>query len=308
MILETRQLQFFSTVAHDRHFSRAAERLNLAQPYLSQQIRKLERQLGTTLLTRTTRSVSLTAAGVRLLEESDRVLEELDSIGKEVQLIGAGFKGLLRLGFTGSTTYGVMPQIVRRTSAEVPLLKLSVSGEMVTPQLIGRLLERSIDIALLRGGVQESGLASEVVGKEVCTLAVPSGSTLDVAEPIDATELREHALVGYPVNSVMSETTTAFLAEHSARPNYSIRASETSTLMSLVASGLGAAVIPLTATSIGIPGVRFRKIDQSPQTELTLVWREGEDNPSIGRMRRIIADIVSDNVDDPTIEGEENQP
>ncbi|RAD05668.1 LysR family transcriptional regulator, partial [Burkholderia multivorans] len=101
--METRQLQYFATVAEERHFGRAAERLNLAQPYLSQQIRKLERQLDTSLLNRTTRSVSLTEAGKHLLDEARRVLADLEALGTEVRLIGDGLQGPLRLGFTGST-------------------------------------------------------------------------------------------------------------------------------------------------------------------------------------------------------------
>lgn len=307
MKLETRQLEYFSMVARERHFGRAAERLKLAQPYLSQQIRKLERQLGTTLLNRTTRSVSLTDAGAHLLEEADRVLAHLDALGKEVQLIGAGLTGPLRLGFTGSTTYGIMPQVVRRTASAAPKLQLNVSGEMVTPRLVDRLLDRSIDIALLRGGTQAKGVSSSVIGSESSILAVPSDSLLDAPGSITAAELGEHALVGYPEKSTMSEMTAEFLGRAGSRPDYSVRASETSTLMSLVAAGLGAAIVPHTATALGIPGVRFRSIDEAPRTDLTVVWRSDEETRTIVRMIEIITEVVGENIDDPTAE-EKEQP
>ena len=298
MMLETRQLQYFATVAEERHFGKAAERLKLAQPYLSQQIRKLERQLGTTLLNRTTRTVALTSAGSHLLEQARRVLSELDTLGTEVQLIGAGLKGPLRLGFTGSTTYGVMPQVVRRTAMAAPNLQLGVSGEMTTPRLVTQLLERSIDIALLRYSYPMKGLSYQVLGHETCILAVPTGSPLDDLESITAAELAETALVGYPENSVVSAVTMTFLSEQSASPDYSIRASETSTLMSLVAAGLGPAIVPRTATALEIPGVHFREITEAPRTALALAWRTNEETQTVTRMTRIIAEVVSDVIEE----------
>lgn len=306
MMLETRQLQYFATVAEERHFGKAAERLKLAQPYLSQQIRKLERQLGTTLLNRTTRTVALTSAGSHLLEQARRVLSELDTLGTEVQLIGAGLKGPLRLGFTGSTTYGVMPQVVRRTAMAAPNLQLGVSGEMTTPRLVTQLLERSIDIALLRYSYPMKGLSYQVLGHETCILAVPTGSPLDDLESITAAELAETSLVGYPENSVVSAVTMTFLSEQSASPDYSIRASETSTLMSLVAAGLGPAIVPRTATALEIPGVHFREITEAPRTELALAWRTNEETQTVTRMTRIIAEVVSDVIEEKAAEPAES--
>lgn len=299
MMIETRQLQYFATVAEERHFGRAAERLNLAQPYLSQQIRKLERQLDTTLLNRTTRSVSLTEAGKHLLDEARRVLADLEALGTEVRLIGDGLQGPLRFGFTGSTTYGIMPQVVRRTASAAPALRLTVSGEMITPRLITRLLDHTIDIALLRSNSRIPGLTYASLGFESCVLAVPSDSPLADHETVPAAEVGAHALVGYPENSVMAAATQRHLSAHSAHPEYTVRASETSTLMSLVAAGLGAAVIPRTATALGLPGVLFRELSDAPRTELALAWRKDEDTAAIARMSDIIAEVVADVIDDP---------
>lgn len=308
MMLETRQLQYFATVAEERHFGKAAEILKLAQPYLSQQIRKLERQLGTTLLNRTTRTVSLTSAGNHLLTEGRRVLAELDALGSEVQLIGAGLKGPLRLGFTGSTTYGVMPQVVRRTATAAPLLQLSVSGEMITPRLVSQLLERSIDIALLRSSTPKKGLSYEVIGNEPCILAVPTGSPVLDLEAITVVDLADHSLLGYPENSVMSATTASFLTAQSSAPRYSIRASETSTLMSLVAAGLGAAIVPRTSAALEIHGVHFREIADGPSTELAVAWRTNEKTQAVTRMARIIAEVVAEVNDATPAEPKETAP
>lgn len=308
MMLETRQLQYFATVAEERHFGKAAEILKLAQPYLSQQIRKLERQLGTTLLNRTTRTVSLTSAGNHLLTEGRRVLAELDALGSEVQLIGAGLKGPLRLGFTGSTTYGVMPQVVRRTATAAPLLQLSVSGEMITPRLVSQLLERSIDIALLRSSTPKKGLSYEVIGNEPCILAVPTGSPVLDLEAITVVDLADHSLLGYPENSVMSATTASFLTAQSSAPRYSIRASETSTLMSLVAAGLGAAIVPRTSAALEIHGVHFREIADGPSTELAVAWRTNEKTQAVTRMARIIAEEVAEVNDATPAEPKETAP
>ena len=202
------------------------------------------------------------------------------------------------MGFTGSTTYGVMPQVVRRAAMAAPNLQLGVSGEMTTPRLVSQLLERSIDIALLRYGSPMKGLSYQVLGDETCILAVPTGSPLDDLESITAAELAETALVGYPENSVVSAVTTGFLSEQSASPDYSIRASETSTLMSLVAAGLGPAIVPRTATALEIPGVHFREITEAPRTELALAWRTNEETQTVTRMARIITEVVSDVIDE----------
>ncbi|MCM1013013.1 MULTISPECIES: LysR substrate-binding domain-containing protein [unclassified Brevibacterium] len=301
MMLETRQLQYFAMVARERHFGRAAERLSLAQPYLSQQIRKLERQLGTTLLHRTTRSVTVTPAGAHLLEEAERVLAELDTLGTEVGLIGSGLQGPLRLGFTGSTTYGVMPQVVRRTAALAPRLQLSVSGEMITPQLVTQLLDRTIDIALLRGTTPATGLLCQIIGSEPCIAALPSDSDLVDAEAITAADISGRVLVGYPETSVMSTTTANFLGAHRRTPDYAIRASQTSTLMSLIAAGLGMAVVPGTASALALPGVEFRPIVDAPCTELSLARRVDDDSRATERMTAIITEVVSAAIAEPAV-------
>ena len=118
MSIETRQLRYFVAVAEEHHFGRAAQRLLIAQPPLSQQIRVLERSLGTELLTRTTRKVELKPAGELLLERGRRILAELDALEDEVKKVGDGLQGSLRIGFTGSTTYGLMPRVVREASRE----------------------------------------------------------------------------------------------------------------------------------------------------------------------------------------------
>lgn len=121
--METRQLRYFIAVAEERHFGRAAVRLHMAQPPLSQQIRQLEDQLGTPLLVRTTRKVELTPAGQVLLDRGRVLLEELVKLESDVQQVGAGATGVLRVGFTGTATYRLMPIIVqsaRRKPSRAP--------------------------------------------------------------------------------------------------------------------------------------------------------------------------------------------
>jgi len=133
--MDIRQLNYFIAVAEERHFGRAAKRLHMAQPPLSQQIRQLEEQLGVRLLNRTTRRVELTAAGEELLNRGRQIVNAVGTLRADVYQVGQGAAGVLRVGFSGSATYGVMPPIVRRAKQALPGLSLELHGEMLTPAM-----------------------------------------------------------------------------------------------------------------------------------------------------------------------------
>ena len=148
--MEIRQLNYFIAVAEERHFGRAAKRLHMAQPPLSQQIRQLEDQLGVQLLNRTTRRVDLTAAGQLLLDRGRQIVNDVETLRADVYQVGKGATGVLRVGFSGSATYGVMPRIARLTKQVLPGLSLALNGEMLTPSMEAGLRNGTLDAALLR--------------------------------------------------------------------------------------------------------------------------------------------------------------
>lgn len=292
MSIETRQLRYFIAVAEERHFGNAADRLMMAQPPLSQQIKQFEKNLGTTLLTRSTRSVELTPAGELLLIRGRRILEELESIEASVRRVGEGLQGILRLGFTGTATYGIMPRVVRHAASSYPGLALDVTGEKLTPDLVEALESNRIDIAVLRPPVSSSSIEYSVVTQERVVAALPANSPLSTRGELVMSDLAPQDLIGYPSNSALSQDLAAAWHQLGVRPNYVQRVSETSTLLSLVAAGVGVALVPESATSIQIGGTVFLPVKDAPVLELAVAWRRTDVSPAVQRFIPFVSQLI----------------
>src|SRR6185312_1916440 len=176
--METRHLRYFVAVAEERHFGRAAERLHMAQPPLSQQIKQLEEQLGTPLLTRTTRRVDLTPAGEMFLAQ-------------DVRTVGEGATGVLRIGFTGTATYRLMPGIVASARERMPGLQLNVQGEMLTPEMEEALAEGRLDVAVLRPPVRSDAVELKFLEQDRLSVALPENHRLAARAELDLSELAD---------------------------------------------------------------------------------------------------------------------
>src|SRR4051794_26908875 len=137
--MELRHLRSFAALAEEPHFGRTAERLHLAQPALSQQIKQLERELGVELFTRTTRRVELTAAGARFAGHARAVLADVDRARDDMALLAAGRAGRVSVGFIGTATYDVLPRVARQVRRELPDVELEVRGELLSPRLVAGL-------------------------------------------------------------------------------------------------------------------------------------------------------------------------
>lgn len=275
-MIEVRQLRYFIAVAEERHFSRAAARLNMAQPPLSQQIRSLEAEVGAALFIRTTRKVELTGAGMLLLERGRRILEELETLENDVRLVSDGKKGVLRIGFTGSATYGLMPKIVRASGEKFPGFKLSIRGEMLTPQLVEELLEGRLDIAVLRPPVNSRDIEIAVVGRDRLILALPADSPLAGRTGLSLSDLAAEPFVGYTSDSTVARVVLEACRKSGFVPNTVQEAKETSTLLSLVAAGVGYALIPESARAFAIHGAVFRAMTNAPVVDIAVAWRAAD--------------------------------
>nr|BAD11151.1 putative LysR -type regulator [Arthrobacter sp. BA-5-17] len=262
--METRHLRYFVAVAEERHFGRAAARLHMAQPPLSQQIKQLEEQLGTQLLVRSTRKVELTAAGELLLERGRRILEDLDSLESDVSRVGAGIHGVLRVGFTGSATYRLMPQIVREAKEKMPGLLLNVQGEMLTPQLVAGLDDHSLDVAVLRPPVRSPSLQLKFLEHDELVVVLPDDSPLAEFGTLSLKQLADEPFVAYPMNSAVSGIFVDACRAAGFYPRIVQEAKETSTLLSFVAAGAGVALIPTTTRTFSIRGTVFRPLRDAP--------------------------------------------
>ncbi|GAB2756007.1 LysR substrate-binding domain-containing protein [Sinomonas soli] len=281
--METRHLRYFVAVAEERHFGRAAQRLHMAQPPLSQQIRQLEEQLGTQLFERTTRKVELTAAGQLLLDRGRRILQDLEELESDVAEVGAGAAGVLRIGLSGSATYRLLPALVAKARTHLPRLKLTVRGEMLTPQMALDLEEGRLDVAVLRPPVSSPELDLAPLEQDRLVAALPAGSPLAQRPELDLAELAEEAFVGYPSDSVVTRTFRQACRDEGFTPRVMQEAAETSTLLSLVAAGMGMALVPMESPAFAFAGIVFRPVRNAPSIDLAVAWRAGEQSPLVHR-------------------------
>jgi DNA-binding transcriptional LysR family regulator len=260
--VELRHLRYFRAVAEELHFGRAAERLHIAQPPLSHQIRQLERELGVELLTRSTRSVELTPAGQAYLERVVSILDAVSDAGEQAVRIASGIEGRLSIGCVGSATYSLLPELVRTLHTRLPDVEVRVRGEMLAPAQLSALLAGEIDLALLRPPVSTAGVSIETVRRDRLVVVLPEGHRLSERRQLRIDDLREEDFVVHAgrSRSVMNNLLITVCADAGFTPRIRHEVEETSTLVTMVAAGLGLAIAPHPTTALNIAGVCYRSM------------------------------------------------
>lgn len=292
--MELRQLTYFIAVAEERHFGRAAKRLHIAQPPLSQQIRQFEEQLGVKLFDRTTRRVDLTAAGALMLERGRSILNDVEALQADVYQVGQGATGVLHVGFSGASTYSVMPRIVRAAGTAYPGLTVDLHGEMLTPAMERGLLEHTLDAAILRPPVSSPEIDFRIINREPLVVALPAHSPLASDRPLSMVELTEQRFVTYPPESVMYRMTADLCREAGFQHRVSQMAQETSTILSFVAAGGGVALMPASVRSVQLRGVRYRELEDSPHAELAVAWRREDRSVLLSNFIQLVTELADE--------------
>src|SRR5258706_12118441 len=274
---DLRQLRHFVAVAERLHFGRAAAALHMSQPPLSRSIRDLEARVGATLLARTRRRVELTPEGARFLEEARRLLAQLEHAVLEVGHMAAG-GGRLRLGFVSLADYGVLPSLLKAYKAARPGVALALR-EMLSPDQAAALATGELDFGLLLPPVAGAELEHIVVQRERFLAALPSRHRLARARGrIAMRELANEAFVMAPreIAPGLHDIVSALAAHAGFAPRVAQEAIQMQTVVSLVSSGLGVAVVPASVANLGRRGVAYREIaDAHPRLDLWLAWRRG---------------------------------
>jgi DNA-binding transcriptional LysR family regulator len=297
--VELRHLRYFRAVAEELHFGRAAERLHIAQPPLSQQIRQLERELGVTLLVRSTRKVELTRAGEAYLTRALAILDAVDDATEQAQRIAEGAEGRLAVGCVGSATYSLLPRLVRALGEALPGVDVSIRGEMLAPAQITALLAGEIDLALLRPPVEEPGVRVETVRRDRLLVALPEGHALAAHAELCVADLRDEELVAHAGRgrSVMNSLLAALCADAGFVPRVRHEVEETSTLVTLVAAGLGVAVVPDPTAALDIGGVCYRPlVPDRLGVDLVAAHAEEADSPLIGKVLAVLRHVARPDV------------
>jgi len=274
---DLRQLRYFVAVAERLHFGRAAEALHISQPPLSRAIRGLEDQLGARLLTRSRRKVELTPEGARLYEEAKRVLDQLERAAREVGAMAAGESGRLRLGFVSLADYGVLPGLLKAFKAARPGISLALR-EMLSPEQAAALGAGELDFGLLLPPVAGE-LEHLVVQSEKFVAALPARHAAARRRGrVAMRDLAGEAFVMVPreIAPGLSDIVAGLAARAGFTLQVAQEAIQMQTVVSLVSSGLGVAIVPASIANLGRRGVVYREIaDAHPRLDLWLAWRRG---------------------------------
>ncbi len=279
--IEIRHLRYFVAVAEELHFGRAAQRLHIAQPPLSQQIRRLEEMLGHALFVRTSRDVRLTAAGEELLERARHTLTKIEADVAAAQRIGRGEAGALTVGFVGSGMLTALPRMLGRYRRQFPQVDLQLR-EFHTSELVNTLLNGTVDVGFLRDAGEVDGLHIEAVISEPFVVVLPRKHPLAEQKTVAVKSLQGEPFVLFSrsYGSVAWKKTAAVCEEQGFLPRVVQEAPQWLTIMSLVGAGLGVTIAPACVEKLNVPDTVCRRLrPRAAHTQLDLAYRAGEVRP-----------------------------
>lgn len=286
---ELRQLRHFVTVAEELHFGRAARRLHMTQPPLSQSIANLEELLGAPLFVRNRRMVGLTAAGTALLPEARRILEEAGALPELVRRAASGEAGRLALSFVSTAGLGILPDVLRRYRAAFPGVRLvlqEATSDVQFDELVSGRIDAGFVIPLQPGApdiMADSALDYFKMVEEPLVLCAPSGlPALRKTGPVRLADLPPLPLVIFPraVAPSLHDAILAAFRTAGVLPTIGQEAIQMQTIVSLVSGGMGLALVPQSVSNLMRPGVEYRALrDPAPLAETGLAWRRDNDSP-----------------------------
>ncbi|MBJ9938951.1 LysR family transcriptional regulator [Burkholderia multivorans] len=291
---DLRQWRYFVTVADERHFGRAAERLSITQPPLSQAIRALEDALGVALFARTKRSVALTAVGAALLPDVRRLLAAADALPPLARRLARGEAGSLALAFVSTADYGLLPSLLRAFGARYPQVRLLLA-EATSDVQIDELVAGRIDAGLVIPPVpprHAAGLSYLPVVREPLVVAMPAGAS-DAPEdaPVHLAEIAALPLVIFPRRLAPGfyDIITGCYGAAGAIPRIGQEAIQMQTIVSLVSAGMGVALVPQSLRNLRRTGVVYRPLaGDAPVVETGLVWRTGDVSPVLAAFIEVV--------------------
>lgn len=273
----------FLTVASELHFSRAARRLHVSQPALSQQIRSLEKTLGAALFDRSSRATELTPAGRVLLDAAPRVLFEAERAQSLVSQAADGAVGLLVVGSVGTALASITPRILRAMRASFPDLQLEVSQQDTAAQITA-LADGRLDVGLVRAAPATATVAVEHLVSEPLLAAVPGDHPLAERDEIEPEALAGEPFVLWPrpLGMAFFDIITSYCRDHGFSPRIVAEGADIETQLGLVAAGLGVSLQPAYYANLRPPGVVFRSLSGDvPMVALQVAWRRADRSPAV---------------------------
>jgi DNA-binding transcriptional LysR family regulator len=300
--MEIRHLRYFVALADELHFGRAAQKLGIRQPPLSQQIRALEASLGVSLFHRTSRRVELTAAGQALLPAARHLLASATAAQEAAQYAGRGETGQLVLGFVGSATATLLPSALRRFRPRYPRVTLRLR-ELTTSQQVHALREGTLDVGLLRPPLsltEADAIDVEPVGAERLMAVLPADHPLAGERAIAAERLADEPFVLFPreLGPGLHEQIMSCCARAGFMPRISQEAVQMQTITALVAGGLGVSIVPSSVSRFHRRDVVYRQLRPATRVvHLGAARRRDNHNPAALNFLAVTRELVGERPD-----------
>ena len=293
--MNLQRLRYFVAVAEELHFGRAAERLHMSQPPLSQQIRLLERELDTALFDRSTRRVTLTDAGTFLYPEAVCLLSAADGVDRVMDQHRHGRAGTLRVGFVDSAAYEVMPRVLSEYRRRWPRVGYELhtmsSDEQVQALRAGR-----IDLGIGRAAADARNVEATLVMHEPLLVAVGASHRLAAAPQTSLRNLAGESIIGFDrrVSPSLHAVLAGMLGAEGVTYDPIIEATEYATILGFVAAGEGIAIVPASVQTFRPPDLHYVTLrDRSASVRLLLLTRAGEPPPLVAQALDVVAELYA---------------
>jgi DNA-binding transcriptional LysR family regulator len=292
--MELKHLRYFVAVAEELHFSRAAARLHIAQPPLSQMIRRLEQELGLKLFERTKRRVTLTAAGKVFLEEARGTLARADSAVYRVKRAARGEVGSLKVGFIPWADFTtIFSEIIRRFGERQPQVRLDFNS-ISTPEHMNALTEGRVDVGFFAPPTPPANLAHQVVLSDSVVVVLPRRHPLARRRiiPLEALAHEPHILVARDRVSSYYDLLISLFRHAGFTLQVRHHTDHPQTTLALVAAGIGVSLVPASLENIRRPGVVYRPMQPSTEVRMIAAWRHDNDSPVLANFVEVMREVV----------------
>ncbi|HLI91164.1 MAG TPA: LysR family transcriptional regulator [Ktedonobacteraceae bacterium] len=294
--MELRHLHYFAAVAEELHFGKAAQKLGMTQPPLSQQIQRLEEELGVQLFRRTKRRVELTEAGQAFLPEVRQALAKVEQAVTAARRAGRGEIGRLAVGFVGSASYEILPAMIRRFHECFPDVEL-VLRELTTSQQVRALHEGRIHVGLLRPPVSDGTLMIESFLTEPLIAVLPETHALAGQPAVSLQELARERFITFPrhLGPGLYDQIISICQQAGFSPEITQEAVQMQTILGLVATGIGIALIPASARNLRSSGVAYSELQRVQSgVEMALAWRKDNASPTLRAFLGMVRNSVEE--------------
>ncbi|UNV88716.1 MULTISPECIES: LysR family transcriptional regulator [unclassified Comamonas] len=274
-MINSKKLMYFIAVAEEMHFGRAASRLAISQPPLTNQIKMLEEELGVSLFKRSTRTVTLTKEGALLYEHAKKIIADINNCKSVVNNVERDKE--IVLGVLHAHTYTFLPDLLRYVFSQNPDLSIRIV-EYTTSEQIKTIRDKRIDLGIIREPIAFPGIIVDRIYEEEYVLAIPTDWMINPRKEISIKELEGKSIIVYPSHDSKKGTSNIFidfLHQHKVILSKKIELNTIHSALSLVAAGRGFTPVPSTQSKMKFPHVSYLKIKEpAPTLSIAIAWNE----------------------------------